>query len=163
MHSPQSAAGARRARQKTVLAKQLAALPVRAALLGEGGDALVEIVAAVGLPDEVAGVGPIDPEIWVVASLPREDIAALYHQKVLEEIEARNGRLTLQDCMLRHWEKRPEWIRPLPDELGRYHFAEHTFREWPHMAEFVSMLVPVGDGRSEKVDVFIAVRRLYSD
>src|SRR5215208_5399666 len=57
MHSPQSATGARRARQKTAHAWQLAALPVRAALLGEGGDALVEVVAAVGLPNQVAGVG----------------------------------------------------------------------------------------------------------
>ena len=43
--------------EKTALALPLVALPVRAALLGEGGDALVEVVAAVGLPDQVAGVG----------------------------------------------------------------------------------------------------------
>ncbi len=112
---------------------------------------------------EAARSRPVDPEIWVVASVPRADVEALFDQEVFEKVVEAGGELPEDALMMAFWEDRPDWISPVPDETNRYLFAEHTFREWEHMAEFVSILAVLDDGEAADTEVFIAVKRVYSD
>lgn len=128
----------------------------------------VEEHGHIDLPDSVelksaAWAQPTDPDLWAVATIPRRDLETLFDQEVFERVEEREIALRGSTWMVRLWEDRPEWVGPLPDQPGRYLFAEHTFREWEHMAEFVSVLAPLGDGTSDTVEIFIGVERVYSD